>query len=1210
MEIYVKTEKRRTVMKRVLALIMLLAVLLPMIPAVPARAAETDNSMRAEVRGIVSNVITNYANSIYYDTAAAEAILEMGLHAVFRDGAFLNVNEGDALIASLFTANLFRTATIDAITDSILTMQKLRQPELYVSGGPQWHVYNDSFTYSGYLGTERDFSRRLGVISNCKSLYGSSTWTGGLNRNDYAMQLLIGALALRMVITQGEAENGKVVYHIRMTIKDDFDFDSDYNKVEEKGYDATLDKVLVKIGRLLDFFVIDTFDWEFVKEFRIEVPFPCDHQMGGYSWELDPETMTMRSITDGFMVNPAKTLSTVTSTGQQRYYYRLEKPIQLDHDKPWVVEYDANQLSALVLGPSSGTTSLPWLRQYSRYYIWTQKYDYIPLSFIYDGDSATVKEYTYTHHFVGTKLQDQYKYNSKHIYTYRIENVPGNGSNMIYVSVYDKDLGQQVLPPTPTTHYSIQNKGDKSRTVVSEDSNRVNGMDFVVNYIGNKSYYLSTKSLTLRIWENGENVTSCDNVTTVYKAPTCTEDGGLFHTCRECGYGYVTNVEKALGHRYGSYTSDANASCEKDGTKTACCTVCGYKDTVTDAGTATAHNVIHQSAVDATCDTPGLTAGSYCDRCYTVYEEQKTIPAPGHNWMEADCDTPKTCGACGLTEGEPAGHKEVAVPGTPATCISAGITDGTVCGVCGQILTAQVEIPLAEDAHSWQDATCLISATCSRCGAVEGEALGHSEEILAKVEPTCLESGLTEGLLCSRCGVVTLEQEVINPLGHAWMEATCEAPMTCARCGAVEGEAHAHNEIPVPAVTATCVNTGLTEGIACADCGIVILPQTVVDALGHVWLDATCEAPMTCERCEVTDGEALGHSEMVTTGTTANCTETGFTDGTVCLVCESILVHQEEIPALGHTWLDATCTQPQTCSVCSATQGDVAPHEVVIDEGKAPTCTNTGLTDGSHCGACDALLDEQKEIPAKGHEWREATCTSPDMCTRCGALTGVAKGHDPVVDAKIEATCTETGLTEGSHCAECSAVLMEQKTLEALGHDWKKATCEDPKTCARCKTTEGKALGHVPEKGAKKNATCTADGHTGITRCKTCSAVLELAKTVPATGHKDANKDAVCDACGAKLTTKAPETSTEPTMDSTIEPTQPKETKPLLIMPAPQQEENGAADPVTEATEAPVKALTDAPERNSGFGGAMILVALLALAGIGVCLVLLKKQKK
>lgn len=41
--------------------------------------------------------------------------------------------------------------------------------------------------------------------------------------------------------------------------------------------------------------------------------------------------------------------------------------------------------------------------------------------------------------------------------------------------------------------------------------------------------------------------------------------------------------------------------------------------------------------------------------------------------------------------------------------------------------------------------------------------------------------------------------------------------------------------------------------------------------------------------------------------------------------------------------------------------------------------------------------------------------------------------HTEVVDKAVEPTCTETGLTEGKHCSVCSAVLVKQEVVPALG---------------------------------------------------------------------------------------------------------------------------------------------------------------------------------
>ena len=85
-------------------------------------------------------------------------------------------------------------------------------------------------------------------------------------------------------------------------------------------------------------------------------------------------------------------------------------------------------------------------------------------------------------------------------------------------------------------------------------------------------------------------------------------------------------------------------------------------------------------------------------------------------------------------------------------------------------------------------------------------------------------------------------------------------------------------------------------------------------------------------------------------------------------------------------------------------------HNVVIDKAVEPTCTKTGLTEGSHCSICGATLIAQKTIPAKG--------------------------HTEVVDKAVAATCTKTGLTEGKHCSVCNAVIKTQTVVPAKGHKY------------------------------------------------------------------------------------------------------------------------------------------------------------------------------
>lgn len=75
------------------------------------------------------------------------------------------------------------------------------------------------------------------------------------------------------------------------------------------------------------------------------------------------------------------------------------------------------------------------------------------------------------------------------------------------------------------------------------------------------------------------------------------------------------------------------------------------------------------------------------------------------------------------------------------------------------------------------------------------------------------------------------------------------------------------------------------------------------------------------------------------------------------------------------------------------------------------------------------------------------------------------------------ATCTEAGAQERS-CSDCGET--ETSTVDALGHDWLKATCTSPKTCKNCSATEGSVLAHaytvetIKDEALKSAATCTS----------------------------------------------------------------------------------------------------------------------------------------
>lgn len=63
----------------------------------------------------------------------------------------------------------------------------------------------------------------------------------------------------------------------------------------------------------------------------------------------------------------------------------------------------------------------------------------------------------------------------------------------------------------------------------------------------------------------------------------------------------------------------------------------------------------------------------------------------------------------------------------------------------------------------------------------------------------------------------------------------------------------------------------------------------------------------------------------------------------------------------------------------------------------------------------------------------------------CGIPEGeqsLSHTHTIVTIPAEEATCTETGLTEGEKCSTCYEIIIEQQTVPALGHEWSNYECE------------------------------------------------------------------------------------------------------------------------------------------------------------------------
>ena len=176
-------------------------------------------------------------------------------------------------------------------------------------------------------------------------------------------------------------------------------------------------------------------------------------------------------------------------------------------------------------------------------------------------------------------------------------------------------------------------------------------------------------------------------------------------------------------------------------------------------------------------------------------------------------------------------------------------------------------------------------------------------------------------------------------------------------------------------------------------------------------------------------------------------------------------------------------------AVIDEENGGGCSHSYSWKTTKAATCTTQG-TMVYKCSKC-SNISNTKQTSALGHNYKPATCTEAQMCTRCNVKVGGPLGHsyNPAT-CTTPKTCSRCGATSGSALghnykpATCTEAQMctrcNVKVGGPLGHSYNPATCTTPKTCSRCGATSGNALGH-------KYTYTKKDTIYHIVKCTNCS---------------------------------------------------------------------------------------------------------------------------
>ena len=429
-------------------------------------------------------------------------------------------------------------------------------------------------------------------------------------------------------------------------------------------------------------------------------------------------------------------------------------------------------------------------------------------------------------------------------------------------------------------------------------------------------------------------------------------------------------------------------------------------------------------------------------------------------------------------------HSGTLVSAVDPTCTTAGNKEHYTC-TCGKLFS---------------DSSCTNEITDR--GAVVLDALGHHFE----GEPYIV-STTQHWRKCSRCSVTEQKED------H-----TFDADDKCTVCGysrAVD-PGHTHSGTLIGATEPTCTLPGNIAYYSCSSCGklfsdssctVEITEQeTEIEALGHDFAMQKDQSEhwQQCSRCSLeqsraphvydndtdTECNVCGyvrtlpghtHSGTLVAAKPATCTEDGNEAYFICScgkwfsdsACTNEITDHASVTIgkLGHNFVGEYLFDAnghwKVCSRCNTAQ---TAENHVFDDNNDTTCNKCGYqrTIGTHTHSvertvaateptCTAEGNKTYYICSCGKWFSDSACTKE---VTAQDVTIPAKGHTAVTDPAKAATCTETGLSEGSHCSVCGHVIKAQTVTAALGHDYSGNYHYDAgghwKVCSRCGAANAK----------------------------------------------------------------------------------------------------------------------------------------------------------
>ena len=519
-------------------------------------------------------------------------------------------------------------------------------------------------------------------------------------------------------------------------------------------------------------------------------------------------------------------------------------------------------------------------------------------------------------------------------------------------------------------------------------------------------------------------------------APTCTEQGYTTHSCT-CGHSYIDTYTNATNHKFVTYVSDGNATTEADGTKTARCenTGCNKTDTVTDVGSKLP--TIYSEGLLFVENSDGLSyslAGkgecNDIDIVVPLSYNGKPITAISDNAFEDEPIRSIILPNSIKKIGQKAFYfcLQLEQVNIPNDTVSIGST-----AFCGCKKLSKIHIPPKVSDIGFlafrmcESLTTITVDEFNQHYSSDGHNLYNKEKntiILFAIGQITTEFSIPD--------TVTIIGEYSFEDAENLISIKMPNTVTTIETSAFDG----CKKLKEIQLSSALTSIGSAAFAVCVELERIDIPYKVTSIGSNAFSNCLALKSVTLPK-GITIIESYTFYRNQTLTDIYYCgTESEWNSITIKSNNDSVT------SATIHYDCEAICT-----------------HNIIIDNRKEPSCSETGLTEGSHCSICGSILVKQEVIPTTDHNEvvlpsRASTCSEVGLteglqCSVCKKII-VAQDelpkleHTPtIILPYIAPTCSSFGWTEGKKCSVCQETVVPQTKIDKTSHDYIDGVCDD-----------------------------------------------------------------------------------------------------------------------------------------------------------------------